>query len=50
MSLLNVLQKIKLLTEFGDDYAENDAECAHKLQGGDVSLQVELRMRECHVK
>jgi hypothetical protein len=40
----------KLLTEFSDDDAENDAECAHKLQGCDVSLQVELRMRECHVK
>jgi hypothetical protein len=42
--------KNELLTEFSDDDAENDTECAHKLQGCDVSLQVELRMRECHVK
>jgi hypothetical protein len=39
-----------MLTEFSDDNAENDAECAHKLQGSDVSLQVELRMRECYEK
>ena len=48
--LCQCFTKIELLTEFSDDNAENDAECAHKLQGSDVSLQVELRMRECHVK
>ena len=35
-----------LPTKFSDDNAEDDAHGAHKLHCRDVSLQVELRMRE----
>jgi hypothetical protein len=48
-SLLGGGVRVDVLTKFGDDNAEDDAHGANELHHRDVSLQEELRMRECQI-